>query len=191
MTTYCKFALACSFFICLHVCQAQPPEFPGVVSILDTQLALIHQNNLNSGLIVEYIDPDETLDDWALLFAVRFFEGDGLDPRTSVQAKAAEIEARKKSDSMAKAMMLQGTDIRSYIIDYLVSVNSILEHNLYRYFNTERGLVSYQIARRIDTNLVGPAKVREFIDSIPENRDKLLLDIMRKDMEFPLAELGQ
>jgi hypothetical protein len=99
------------------------------------------------------------------MFAIRFQEGENLDPNATAQKTHLNIQNRKKSgDLLANSMVLTSADKKSVVVDFLVSDKDMLEHNIWRYFKLNGGLVSYQIQT---------------------DREKLLKEITRADLPMP------
>lgn len=174
-------ALLCAYATAFHAAQA---GFPDQISVLGASLDHTFQQEVKTGLLVEYIKPEESLNNWTLMFAVRYFAGPELDPRGSAEVVARRVDAWKATDPVANFMVLRAPDGKSFVIDFLVSDEDVLEQNVFRYFKTERGLVSYQIARRVHK----PDEHEDFIRSIPKLRDQILREIMREDLGIPLDQ---
>jgi len=116
------------------------------------------------------------------MFAIRFQEGENLDPNATAQKTHLNIQNRKKSgDLLANSMVLTSADKKSVVVDFLVSDKDMLEHNIWRYFKLNGGLVSYQIARRSYKK----EESQVFIKKIQTDREKLLKEITRADLPMP------
>ena len=161
---------------------AESSTFPDEVSVLGTSLKQTLLQEVRTGLLVEYTKPEETVKDWTLMFAIRYFAGPELDPYNSVSTERERVAARKVIDPVANSMVLRSPDGKSFVIDFLVSNEDVLEQSVYRYFKTERGLVSYQIGRRVHD----PDEHQDFIRSIPKVREQILKELMREDLGIPL-----
>jgi hypothetical protein len=163
-------------------------SLPKSLTVLSKTLALKDTKGGAAGkpFIAEYIPDNETFDNWTLMFATRFMPGADLDPEVSATATARRIIARRDSgDTVANAAVFKAKDGKSVVVDFLISQGNVFEHNLFRYFKTPRGLVSLQIARRVydnNSNNSGDDKVKDFIESIKTDREKILAEIMRKDL---------
>ena len=169
---------------CITVVYAASSGFPNQISLLGASLEHTFQQEVKTGLLVEYTKPEESEDDWTLLFAIRYFSGPELDPLDSAEAAARRVEAWKANDPVANSLVLRAPDGKSFVIDFLFSNDDVLEQNVFRYFKTENGLVSYQIARRVHNR----DEHRDFILGIPKVRDQILREIMREDLGIPLEQ---
>jgi hypothetical protein len=164
-------------------------SLPGSLTVLGKTLVLKDRHGGNAGgdFIAEYIPGDETFDNWTLMFASRFVPGAGLDPLASAVAAANRISARKQSgDLIANSAVFKSQDGKSVVIDFLTSEGSIIEHNVFRYFRTPKGLVSFQIARRFYTDKADQSDVQAFIMGIKTKRNQIVSELMRADL--PVSE---
>jgi hypothetical protein len=172
--------------LCFNPAQAAPEHvLPQSVTVLGQSLVLKDTQGGGPGqkFIAEYIPKDETFDNWTSMFASRFVPGTDLDPKASAEATAERIMDRKeKGDAMANAMVLEAPDGKSIVVDFLLSEGNIIEHNIFRYFQAAKGLVSLQIARRVYQNAANDQQVKDFIVSIKTERSSFLKEIMRSDL---------
>lgn len=180
-TTFSMFAPAMQ----MRAQAAQEHSPPKSVTILGTKLPLKDSRGGGAGqqFIAEYIPKGETFDNWTMMFASRFVPGTQLDPAASAEATAHRISARKeKGDPMANAAVFKAPDGKSIVVDFLMSEGNVIEHNVFRYFQTPKGLVSLQIARRIYETKTNNQEVKDFITSIKAKRGVILNEIMRADL---------
>ena len=182
--------------ICSPICpvawaDAQVPmsqTLPKSLTVLSHPLTLKDTKGGAAGqpFIAEYIPGNETFDNWTMMFASRFVPGQDLDPKVSATTTARKIIARRETgDTVANAAVFEAKDGKSVVVDFLISQGNVFEHNIFRYFKTPKGLVSLQIARRVydtSSNSSSDDKVKDFIKSIPTEREKILAEIMRKDL---------
>jgi hypothetical protein len=170
--------------------QAQAAQsLPGSLTVLGKTLVLkdSHDGGPGGKFIAEYIPGDQTFDNWTLMFASRFIPGAGLDPMASALATANRISARKQSgDLLANSAVFKSQDGKSVVVDFLSSEGNIIEHSVFRYFRTPKGLVSFQIARRIYANKAEQSDIQAFIKSIKTKRDQFVSESMRADL--PVSE---
>jgi hypothetical protein len=168
--------------------QAQAAQsVPKSVTVLGKTLTLKDSQGGGTGgkFIAEYIPGDESFDNWTLMFASRFEPGAGLDPMATAAAAANRISARKQSgDLLANSAIFKSADGKSVVIDFLSSEGGLIEHNVFRYFRTPKGLVSFQIARRIYK--AEQSDVQAFIRSIKTKRNQIVSELMRADL--PVSE---
>lgn len=174
------------FFIPI-ACAAQEITMPKSLRILGKQLVLKDCQGGGPGqkFIAEYIPENENWDNWTTMFASRFVPSNGqkLDAQASAESTAARIMERKKNgDIMANSAVFRAPDGKSVVVDFLISEGKIIEHNVFRYFPTEKGLVSLQIARRIYDNKANNGEVSAFIESIKTKRKDFLEETMRADL---------
>jgi hypothetical protein len=160
---------------------------PKSVTVLGHVLVLKDMQGGGAGqaALAEYIPAGETLENWTLMFALRFAPGD-LDPKASAAATVQNIQTRKRNgqDPLANCGVFASKDGKSVNVDFLVSTTSpqLLEHNIMRYVKVKDGLETIQIARRIYGNQSSQAKVTAFIKNIPTLRTKLFQEIGRPDL---------
>ena len=81
---------------------------------------------------------------------------------------------------------LKSADGKSVVVDFLSSEGDIIEHNVFRYFRTPKGLVSFQIARRIYSNKAEQSDIQAFIRGIKTKRNQIVSESMRADL--PVSE---
>ena len=183
--------LVVSFSVALSTLASAKSQFPATVTIMGQQLVLKNQqgDTRQGPLLLEYIPPDETFEDWDLMFAVRFVRGEHMDPEASAQATAANVLERRKTDPIAHATVLKNDgDHHSALVDFLVSSGTsadMLEHNLWRFFKANGGMVTYQIARRAYASRRTPAEMEQFIKGIRALRPQLLNELFRSDLPIP------
>jgi hypothetical protein len=164
-------------------------SLPTSVTVLGKTLVLKDSQGGGPGdkFLAEYIPSDETFDNWTLMFASRFVPGAGLDPMASAVATANRISARKQSgDLLANSAVFKSADGKSVVVDFLSSEGDIIEHNVFRYFRTPKGLVSFQIARRIYSNKAEQSDIQAFIRGIKTKRNQIVSESMRADL--PVSE---
>jgi hypothetical protein len=164
-------------------------SLPKSVIVLGKALVLkdSHGGGPGDQFIAEYIPGNETFDNWTLMFASRFSPGAGLDPMASAMTTANRISARKQSgDLLANSAVFKSSDGKSVVIDFLTSEGNVIEHNVFRYFNTHNGLVSIQIARRIYSDKATQSDIQAFIRSIKTKRNQIVSQSMRADL--PVSE---
>jgi hypothetical protein len=158
-------------------------SLPASVTVLGKTLMLKDSQGGGTGskFIAEYIPGGESFDNWTLMFASRFEPGAGLDPMASAAAAANRISLRKQSgDLLANSAVFKSPDGKSVVIDFLSSEGGIIEHNVFRYFRTPKGLASFQIARRIYK--AEQSDIQAFIRSIKTKRNEIVSELMRADL---------
>lgn len=169
-------------------------QFPDRLTIMGKVLMLKEQKGtIREGLVVEYIPLGKTWEDWDLMSAVRFVPGEHLNPEASARATAANILERKKTtDPIANAIVFASEDNKSVVVDFLISSGNvdILEHNVWRFFKATKGLVSYQIARRVYSAHQTSEEMKRFIANIPTHRKKMLDELLRSDLLLPNLDTG-
>ena len=105
----------------------------------------------------------------------------------SAVATANRISARKQSgDPLANSAVFRSQDGKSVVINFLTSEGGVIEHNVFRYFRTPKGLVSFQIARRIYADKAEQGDIQAFIRGIKTKRNQIVNESMRTDL--PVSE---
>lgn len=190
MKNYFIFLIASlSILIPIKNIHAQNVPLPSSLIVMGNKLILKGvSENKKPVLIAEYIPAVETFDNWTFMFATRLTLGKNPDPQASALALANVVTKRKASgDIYANSMVLKAPDGKSVAVDFLASTDQYLEHNIWRYFSTKKGLVSFQIARR-NYKLPENGSTTDFIRSIEKQRTALLNEIMRKDLPVLTGE---
>ena len=112
-----------------------------------------------------------------------FLPGKNMRPSDTLATTLNNIKRRKQAgDHLANSMVLKSNDNKSVAVDFLISEGNIVEHNVWRYYATEKGLVSLQIARRHYKDINFPYRTNEFIESIQTQRAPILKELMRADL---------
>lgn len=162
------------------------PSMPATMKIMDHTLTLKENKLTPSGsYLAEYIPTDETFDNWTWLYGCRLVPDTSLEPQSSAIATARNVMERKANgDQVANAAVFKDNDDKRVAVDFLVSSDTpkTLEHNIFVYYKTPKGLVSLQLARRLYPVPGSNDKVKTFIMSIPELRGKILKELARPDM---------
>lgn len=178
-----------SLFLFTQTAFAESPTpdttIPKDLTVMGNKLVLKENQGDSKAFIAEYIPASETFDNWTFMFATRFMKGEDLSAETTARATVENIAAVKKAgDPVANSVLLKAPDGKSYAVDFLVSANNlgVLEHNVWRYYKVAKGIVSLQIARRFYAKGADQSGSQNFIKGIPEERNKMLEEIMRKDL---------
>ncbi len=166
---------------------------PNKITILGQELSLKEQkDNGSQGFIAEYIPSDKTWDNWNLMFAVRFVPGENLDPETSARGTAANILEKRSIDPIANAAVLTSEKGKGALVDFVVSsggktntLPNIIEHNIWRFFKSKKGLVSYQIARRVYSSQSSGKEMRAFLKDIAKLRSLLVQELYNPKLPMP------
>lgn len=137
------------------------------------------------GFIAEYIHDHKNWDNWTLMFAVRLVPRKDLDPVLSARATANSIIAQKQVDPVANAAVFEKDG--NAVVDFLVSGPnfSMLEHNMWRYSQTEKGLLIYQIARRMYVNDNTRDRTEGFIKEIVVIRNDIIRELESSELPVP------
>ena len=144
--------------------------------------------------IVEFISPRETLQTWTVMFARRQFKNDSTSAKQMARDMLRHVEQRRSGggDPVANGRLFERQDDSSVMLDFLVSENGVHEHNVWRFVDTDAGVVALQYARRAydpgtdaadaprmylwraDGEPAAPRKVvEELITSIPQRREAI------------------
>ncbi len=103
-----------------------------------------------AGAMAEYISPEETLDNWSEMFAVRVH----LDssPEEALAHLEKNLEALRSSgrDSYARVIeSYSNSEERIHFIVLTLSEDNIFEYNVFRYIGIEGDkVISFQLAKR-------------------------------------------
>lgn len=159
------------------------------VVVLGKHLALKHNKTGRQGqyqvVLAQYVAPRESLQDWSLMFAVRKYKGT-IDVGAYISGVVTNIRDRKtKGDRLANAVAFESTDGRSYIVDILLSEGTLVEHSVWRYTPTPDGMLAYQIARRVDAEKESPQAAKDLIESINDQRPRIVTQLNRQDLPTP------
>ena len=161
--------------------------FPDKLIILGKEVCLKEkQSDPSKGFLAEYIPSGNTWDNWNLMFAVRFMLGENLDPFASAKSTESNILERKKNgDPVANAQVFISKDGKSAVVDFLISSENIYEHNVWRFFKSKKGVVSYQIARRMYTSNNSVEEIKTFIKDIAKLREQLFNELNKQELPMP------
>lgn len=163
---------------------AQDQNLPKTITVLGKTLSIKENKSDSIGFIAEYIAENETFNNWTTMFAIRFVPGKELDPMSSAVETSNKVKERKaKGDHIANSIVLQSNDKKSIAVDFFISDHNIYEHNIWRYLKTDKGLVSYQIARRLYS--INSDEIKKFISTVPDAREKILEEITNENLPIP------
>jgi hypothetical protein len=172
---------------------------PGKLTILGQELTLKDQKTAPDGseFIAEYIAAGSTWDDDTLLFAIRFHAGDNTDPVVKATRLAETILARKSREPLVNASVFKSADGKAALVDFLLQSKDFnldlhtgyLEHNFWRFTNSNGGMLSYQIARRIYASKSTGPEILDFIKGIGPLRTSLSKEI--NNPQLPVPKIAQ
>jgi hypothetical protein len=146
---------------------------------------VVDDSDIN-GTIQEYVPTGESVEAWSRMFAVRFFPGSVVTPEVAVLNTKAIVDQRAAmGDSFARSQVFSGVDGASFAIDFLISQGTTLEHNIFRYFAVESGVMCYQYARKLSGSSVSNEQLKAFVLKIPEVRDEIFAELNRSDLPVP------
>ena len=160
-------------------------RMPEKIVVMGQDLRLKYQEgDAQKGFIAEYIPQTETWDNWKLLFAVRFFPSKNVDLASIGQEVMANIaKKRKEGDPIANGRAFRNVKESSIAVDFLISslgtpVEELFyEHNVFIYSNTPKGIVSYQIARRVYDKVDSDDVINKFITDIPSLVPQMMMEL--------------
>lgn len=162
------------------------PTYPEKVTFLGKELVGKHIQGVDGETIAEYIPAKETLEKYHLMFAIRY-QDLKITAQQMQQGLGKQIEKRKAEgkDPIANYSLFEKD--KNYAVDFVISVNDVIEHNIFVYFDYENALGSYQLVRRIYTKEKGVSAEdeRKFIKEILDNRSKYLAELTRADLPKP------
>ncbi len=141
------------------------------------------------GFLAEYIPANETWDNWTKMLAVRFVPGVDLDRRASAKQTADNITALKETDPIANVNVFWNEEKKEAIVDFLISsqVPQFLEHNMFRFLKVPKGIVSFQIARRVYLNNQKKDEDKLFIQDVVILRDQMMGEINSPQLTIPYS----
>ncbi len=158
---------------------------PEKIVVMGQDLKLkFREGDAQKGFIAEYIPQTETLDNWRLLFAVRFIPNANGDLKSIGEGIMRNIAIKKnEGDQIANGITLWYDKDSALAVDFIISnlgVSSeelLFEHNVFMYSKVPKGIVSYQIARRVYQKDDSPAGIKKFITDIPSLRNQILKEL--------------
>ncbi|WP_147819280.1 hypothetical protein [Salidesulfovibrio onnuriiensis] len=155
--------------------QFKQSDFPETITFAGVKHHLAFKEGNDKGpYILEYIPEGETLEKWTTLFAIRL-EGHDLTPLQRAATFANHLEKRG-----FKNAVFQSKDKKDVVLDFATwpEDSSFYEHNLWRYFKPEKGLISYQYARRFYMPDSSMEQIKEYMMSKSK--------VVNEMFEFPL-----
>lgn len=148
--------------------------------------------NEQQGFIAEYIPQSQTWDNWKLLFAIRFVPTKDIDPHSVAKGVMENIANKKnEGDPFANGQILINDKKNLIAVDFLVSSlgtsskEFFLEHNVFVYFKVPKGIVSYQIARRIYNKEASKDAIKSFILEIPTVAVQMVTELSTPPVKPP------
>lgn len=166
---------------------------PEKIVMMGQELTLKDQKgNEQQGFIAEYIPQGETWDNWRLLFAIRFYPGKDIDVPSVVQGVMENIaQKRKEGDPVANGRILTNPQNTPFAVDFLISSlgtnlkEVFFEHNVFVYFKVPKGIVSYQLARRVYKNVDSEKAIENFILEIPKVGTQMVTEMATQPVKPP------
>ena len=176
--------LTLTLLSCVISVHAQDPALPKQVTVLNHPLVLKENAGDGKGAyIAEYIPAEESFEHWTFMFASHFSVGTQYDPKAAAIKMASDIKAKRQSgDALANAAVFEADDGKSVVVDFLAADTDFLEHDVWRYFRTETGLASFQIARRVYREPGKEDTETQFIKDIRSLRNQIFKEIVRTDL---------
>ncbi len=187
--------LLCSPIGCATMEQQEPAvvlerpkesRIPQQLSFLDLTLKKVFEDSDVNGTIHQYVLPDEAVDNWSRMFAVRFFPGTTVAPKAAVMNAKAIVDKRASlGDPFARSLIFTSEDGSSFAIDFLISQGTNLEHNVFRYYAVETGVMCYQFSRKLSGSSVSNSQLKSFVLEIPKIRQDVFAELNREDLPIP------
>jgi hypothetical protein len=132
--------------------------------------------------VVEYVRPDESLQRWTKLVAIRHFATQS-DPRAAASNLARIV---REHNPNARADVIARDDGSEAIVDFITWApgDDRLEFNIHRYRRVDgtQGLVAYQFAWRFRT-----AELADATRTVSANRKRWIEAMTRADLGNPFA----
>ena len=154
---------------------AEPPKY---VKFDGLQLNLAWQSEDPEAPVAEFIPKDETLEKWTHLASIRRFPAQD-DPQALAKTTVEGVAEQYPGAPTNIQNDPKGSDA---VIEFVVSPpdDSFAEYNLFRYSkDPSGGVVAEQYALR------GYGDRQEFLDSLTEQRQKLLDEMAASGLEKP------
>lgn len=186
------FGLVLIFFSLSALAQTKP-TYPSSLHFLEKELVLKDQQFNNGASIAEYTAKSDSLKRYSVLFAVRY-ETKKLDLKAAATALAEKaVKRRSTGDTLANAQVFENQKKGVCVVDFLMSENNVVEHNIFSYFSHDKGTGVYQMARRfyITKKKSNDADLKKFIQEIETNRGKYLNELTKPDLPKPIAPIGK
>ncbi|ODT70704.1 MAG: hypothetical protein ABS75_11245 [Pelagibacterium sp. SCN 63-23] len=160
---------------------------PGPITIGGTDYMLSWSSNPSEGYFKqEYLPEGAVPESYESMVMVEFLASDM--PLTDViSAQMQMINARKATDPVANAALLQNGETGEFVLDFLLSAKDengefILEWNGYRYaeaeFDGENGSILFAISERAYGNDAAEA----FLGNLREFKAQRILDLTQADL---------
>ncbi len=151
-------------------------EMPEKVVVMGQELTLKHyEGDEQKGFIAEYIPTTNSWDDWELLFAVRFSPEKNANLLSIAQGIMDNLAKKKKEgDIVANGRVFKNAEDSSIAVDFVISSfqtpveQPFFEHNVFVYSKAPKGIVSYQIARRVYSKNAPKDTIIKFFTDIPD-----------------------
>jgi hypothetical protein len=188
--TLALFVLACSPLpkVAPTVLLERPAaaNIPKKLQFLDQTFKKVFDDSDVNGTLHQYVLPKEAVDNWSRMFAVRFFPGTKVSPRSAVlKAKAVVDERAAQGDQFARSLVFASEDGSSFAIDFLLSHGTSLEHNVFRYYAIDTGVMCYQYSRKLSGSRITNKDVKSFVLAIPDLRSDIFEELNRADLPVP------
>jgi hypothetical protein len=142
------------------------------IIVLGSPLVLKNEKSTADQYLAEYIPLNETFDNFTKMFAV-WGRLDGSDAQAQVKAKIQFVTSRKITDPVANYSAFQSDDKKSFGLDFLISEDALMEHNVWSFQNVKGGVLAYQYVRRHYEGKSAQSGA-DFIKEIPSVRDQVL-----------------
>ncbi|MBL7685448.1 MAG: hypothetical protein JNK65_05375 [Deltaproteobacteria bacterium] len=145
---------------------------PKSIVVLGKTLVLKEEKNTNNQFLAEYIPNEENFKNFTKMFAL-WGRLDGSTADSQVKAKVQFVNSRKGKDPVANYNLFQSNDKKMFGLDFLISEEGVMEHNVWAFQNVNGGVLAYQYVRRyyVQNNSSGD---ENFIRGIPEIRNQIL-----------------
>lgn len=159
-------------------------DVPGPITLGDTDYVLSWSSNPSEGYFKqEYLPEGAVPESYDSMVMVEFLASD-LPLTEVISAQMQMINARKATDPVANAALLQNGDTGEFVLDFLLSAKDengefILEWNGYRYaeaeFDGQRGSILFAVSERAYGNEASEA----FLGNLREFKAQRTLDLTR------------
>ena len=156
-------------------------SIPGPIDLHGTEFFLSWSKPVSKTLFrQQYLPRDEKIENFTQLVEFSFFNKE-IDIELAVRSKVEQIQAREKTDKLAKVNVSQNKDGSEFIVDYFISQNPegaepYVEYVVDRFVTYENGMgksfLIFSYARRAYNNVKWEAK------AMAKMRDDILINVI-------------
>ncbi len=156
-------------------------SIPGPIDLNGTEFFLSWSKPVSKTLFrQQYLPRDEKIENFTQLVEFSYFNKE-IDIELAVRSKVEQIQAREKTDKLAKVNVSQNKDGSEFIVDYFISQNPkdaepYVEYIVDRFVTYDNGMgksfLIFSYARRAYNNVKWEAK------AMAKMRDDILINVI-------------